>query len=90
MAPGRGQRLARRVRPLLPVLLLSRAARRLVLAPFVADPSRVPYRAAWRMTSSYARATAYGATSTAMRSDFFRDPEEIAVPVTLAFGDSTG
>jgi pimeloyl-ACP methyl ester carboxylesterase len=86
-APGRGQRIARRLRPVLPVALLSRGLRRKVLAPFVAEPDKVPYRAAWRMISSYARATAYSATSTAMREDHFTGADAIDVPVTLAFGD---
>jgi pimeloyl-ACP methyl ester carboxylesterase len=86
-APGRGQRVARRLRPLIPLLLLSPAVRRLVLSPFVADPDRVPYRAAWRMISSYARATAYSATSTAMRQGHFTGASAVRVPVTLAFGE---
>jgi pimeloyl-ACP methyl ester carboxylesterase len=85
---ARGYRLARRARPLIPVVLLSRAARRAVLAPFIAHPDRVPYRAAWRMISSYARATAYEATSTAMRRDHFRAAGRVRdVPVVLAFGE---
>jgi pimeloyl-ACP methyl ester carboxylesterase len=83
---GRAQRVARRVRPLIPVALLSRRVRRLVLSPFVAHPDRVPYRAAWRMVSSYARATAYEATSTAMRQGAFAGAQDLTVPVTLAFG----
>ncbi|MDQ6745745.1 MAG: alpha/beta hydrolase [Actinomycetota bacterium] len=92
VAPGtvvrsRAHRLARRLRSAIPVLMLSPQVRRLALAPFVADPGKVPYRAAWRMLSSYGRGTAYDATSAAMRQDFFRDPELITVPVTLAFGE---
>ena len=86
-ADGRGHLLARRLRPLLPLALLSRRLRHRVLAPFVAHPERVPYRAAWRMVSSYARATAYAATSTAMRRDHFRAAGDVHVPVTLAFGE---
>ena len=84
---GRGHRLARTLRPIIPVALLIPRVRRLVLSPFVAHPERVPYRAAWRMVSSYARATAYEATSTAMRADHLRDAATITVPVTLAFGE---
>lgn len=83
---GRAQRLARRARPLLPLLMADPRLRRLVLAPFVADPSKVPYHAAWRMVSSYGRATAYAATSTAMRSGHFAAMADVEVPVTLAFG----
>jgi pimeloyl-ACP methyl ester carboxylesterase len=84
---GRGQRAARRLRPLIPVALLVGPLRRLVLSPFVAHPERVPYRDAWRMVSSYARSTAYAATSTAMRQGRFADPDAVDVPVTLAFGE---
>ncbi|WP_445149653.1 alpha/beta fold hydrolase [Baekduia sp. Peel2402] len=84
---GRAHRTARRLRPLIPVALLSRRVRRTILSPFVAQPDRVPYHAAWRMISSYARATAYDATSTAMRQSAFTGAAEITVPVTLAFGD---
>jgi pimeloyl-ACP methyl ester carboxylesterase len=83
----RAHRLARRLRPLLPLALAVPRVRRTVLAPFVAHPERVPYHAAWRMVSSYARATAYAATSSAMRQSAFTGAGEIAVPVTLGFGD---
>jgi len=39
------------------------------------------------MVRSYGRGTAYEATSTAMRQGHFVAPEEIRVPVTLAFGE---
>jgi pimeloyl-ACP methyl ester carboxylesterase len=84
---GRAHRFARRVRPLIPIALLSRRVRRTILSPFVAHPERVPYHAAWRMISSYARATAYDATSTAMRQSAFTGAGDLSVPVTLAFGD---
>jgi pimeloyl-ACP methyl ester carboxylesterase len=84
---GTGQRVVRRLRPVIPLLLRSRRIRRAVLAPFVAEPDRVPYGAATRMIRSYGRATAYRATATAMRQSFFADAEEIDVPVTVAFGE---
>jgi pimeloyl-ACP methyl ester carboxylesterase len=84
---GRARRVARWLRPVLPILLAPRRVRDLVLSPFVAHPERVPYGAAYRMVRSYARATAYDATSTAMRQSFFSGAEQIAVPVTLAFGE---
>jgi pimeloyl-ACP methyl ester carboxylesterase len=86
-ARGRAHRVLRALSPLLPVLLLSRRARRVALGPFVADPDKVPYHAARRMASSYARATAYDATNTAMRHDYFRGAEDIAAPILLAFGE---
>ena len=87
MVRGRAHRLVRRIRWLLPVLLAPPALRRLALAPFVADPSKVPYHAAWRMIAGYGRATAYDATSSAMRSTHFEDPELVDAPVLLAFGE---
>lgn len=84
---GRLHKWARRFRPLLPVLMLYPQARRLALGHVVAHPDRIPYGAAWRMTSSYARATAYNATSTAMRSSHLTGLERIDVPITLAFGE---
>jgi pimeloyl-ACP methyl ester carboxylesterase len=87
MARSGAQRLARRLRWLLPVLLASRRLRRLALRAFVADPDRVPYHAAWRMVRGYARATAYDATNNAMRRAHFTGAERIEVPVTLAFGE---
>jgi pimeloyl-ACP methyl ester carboxylesterase len=84
---GRAHAVVRGLRPALPVLLRSRAARRLALGHVVADPDRVPYRAALRIVRSYARATAYDATNTAMRQNYFRDAAKLGVPVTLAFGE---
>jgi pimeloyl-ACP methyl ester carboxylesterase len=86
-ARGRAHVVVRRLRPVLPFLLRSRRVRRLALGHVVADPDRVPYRAALRIVRSYARASAYDATNTAMRQTFFAGAEDIAVPVTLAFGD---
>jgi pimeloyl-ACP methyl ester carboxylesterase len=84
---GRGQRVARQLRPIIPVALLSARVRRTVLAPFVAHPERVPYRDAWRMVSSYARASAYAATNVAMRRASLGDLSAIDVPVTVGFGE---
>jgi pimeloyl-ACP methyl ester carboxylesterase len=84
---GRLHRFARMIRPLVPVLMLSARARALALGHVVAHPERVPYSAARRMVSSYARATAYDATQAAMLSNNFTGGEGIAVPVTIAFGE---
>jgi pimeloyl-ACP methyl ester carboxylesterase len=88
-APTRGtaRRVANALRPLLPLLMLSPRVRRLALMNFVAHPERVPRRAATRMVASYGRATAYEATSYAMRSSFLQHAEEIRVPVTLGWGE---
>jgi pimeloyl-ACP methyl ester carboxylesterase len=84
---GRLHRFARMIRPLVPVLMLSGRARQLALGHVVAHPERVPYSAARRMVSSYARATAYDATQSAMLSNNLGDAESIDVPVTIAFGE---
>jgi pimeloyl-ACP methyl ester carboxylesterase len=87
VARGRAHLLVRRLRPVLPVVLRLRRIRRLALGHVVAHPDRVPYRSALGIVRSYARASAYDATNTAMRQNFLEDPERIGVPVTLAFGE---
>lgn len=84
---GRAHRTARRLRWLIPIAMRNRRVRHTILSPFVAHPERVPYHAAWRMVSSYARATAYEATSAAMRAGAFTGAGALAVPVVLAFGE---
>ena len=86
-ARGRTHRIARRLRPLLPLIMLSRRARRLALGHVVDDPDRVPRAAAWRMVSSYARATAYDATNNAMLASHFTGAARINAPLTVAFGE---
>jgi len=86
-ARGRAHEIAQRLRPVLPLLLLSPRARRLALTHVVADPDRVPYGAARRMVSSYARATAYDATNVAMQENHFTDPERVRVPLSVGFGE---
>lgn len=84
---GTARRWASALAPVLPLLMLSARARRLALGTFVGHPERVPRRAAARMVSSYGRATAYEATSYAMRSSYLVDAHEIDVPITVAWGD---
>jgi pimeloyl-ACP methyl ester carboxylesterase len=84
---GSVRHLVRGLGPALHVAMRSRRVRSAVLAPFTAHPERVPYEAAWRMVHSYGRATAYAQTNLAMRRTYFQNPEEITVPVTLAFGE---
>ena len=84
---GSVRHLVRGLGPVLHVAMRSRRVRSAVLATFTAHPERVPYEAAWRMVHSYGRATAYAETNLAMRRTYFQDPEEITVPVTLAFGE---
>ena len=84
---GSVRHVVRGLGPALRVALHSRHVRSAVLATFTAHPERVPYEAAWRMVHSYGRATAYAQTNVAMRRSYFQDPEDITVPVTLAFGE---
>ena len=86
-ARGRGHLVAQRLRPVLALMLLSRRARRLALAHVVAEPDRVPYGAARRMVSSYARSTAYDATNVAMQENHFTEPEKVRVPLSVGFGE---
>jgi pimeloyl-ACP methyl ester carboxylesterase len=84
---GRARQVAAALRPFLPVLMLNSRLRRLALGAFVAHPERVPRRAATRMVSSYGRATAYEATSYAMRSSHLERSHEIEVPITIGWGE---
>jgi pimeloyl-ACP methyl ester carboxylesterase len=86
-ARGRTHAFARSARWLLPLLTMSRRVRRLALTHVVAHPDRVPRRAARRMISSYARATAYEATRAAMLTSAFEQPDRIRVPLTVGFGE---
>ena len=86
-ASSRLHRIARRLRPVLPLLMLSSRARRLALRHVVNHPDRVPRAAVRRLVSSYARAPAYEATNNAMLSSHFSAGAEIDVPLTVAFGE---
>jgi pimeloyl-ACP methyl ester carboxylesterase len=86
-ARGRAHVVAQRLRPVLALVMLSRRVRRLALAHVVAEPDRVPYGAARRMVSSYARSGAYDATNAAMHDNHFTDPEKVLVPLSVGFGE---
>ncbi len=86
MTRGPARRAARALRPVIPVLMAAKPARRAVLQFFVAHPDRVPRKAATEMVVSYGRGSAYEATSYAMRSSRLERAEEIRVPVTLGWG----
>lgn len=86
-APGRAHHAVHRLRRLLPLLMRSSRARRLMLGHVFANPDRLPYTAALRLVNAYAAASGYDATNTAMRQTCFEGAERIAVPITLAFGE---
>jgi pimeloyl-ACP methyl ester carboxylesterase len=83
--PSPGRALARAAAPLLPAVMASEGARRLVLAATVAHPERVPAGEALRLVRAYAAAPGYGPVNDAMRSGRFHGLDRIRVPVTLAW-----
>ena len=83
----RTQRLARRLRPFIPLAMRVPRIRRLVLSTFVFHPDRVPLPAATRMAMAYADAAAYSATSAAMRAHRFTGIDELSVPTAIAWAE---
>jgi pimeloyl-ACP methyl ester carboxylesterase len=81
------RRLARAVRPALPLLTRIGPLRRAALAGTVAQPQRVPPRAAARMIGAYAAAPGFLAADAAMRAGRFERLADVTVPVTLAWGE---
>jgi pimeloyl-ACP methyl ester carboxylesterase len=79
---NQGQRL----RPLVSALLRTRRGRALLLRTTVADPERVPAADAAAWVNGYLDSPAYPAANREMRSSAFEHPEEIKVPVTIAWG----
>ncbi|HET9739208.1 MAG TPA: alpha/beta fold hydrolase [Solirubrobacteraceae bacterium] len=77
--------LARRLLPVLPALLSTRAGRRLALAGTAARPDRIPRAAALRLVRSYATAPGFDDANDAMRAGRFTGLDEIAVPLTFAW-----
>lgn len=80
-------RIARAVRPALPVLMRARAARSFALTGIVAHPERVAPEDALRVARAYAAAPGFVATNKAMRANHFQGGERIRVPVLLAWGE---
>jgi len=86
--PGRDlRRLGRALLPVLPLLLRSRAGRRLLLRGAVGHPERVPPDAAARLVRSYVTAPGYPGANAEMRAAVFSGVEEIRVPVTLVWAE---
>jgi pimeloyl-ACP methyl ester carboxylesterase len=78
---------ARRLRPLVPLLLRSRGLRRRVLAGNVRHPERVPTADAVALVRGYGGAAAYPAASHHMRSGVVGDLSDVRVPLTLAWAE---
>jgi pimeloyl-ACP methyl ester carboxylesterase len=79
--------VARALSPALPLILRTRAGRRLALSANVGHPDRVPYADALRLVRTYARSPGFAAVNAAMRASRFARLAELTVPVTLAWPD---
>lgn len=80
-------RVAKAIRPALPLLMRTGFGRRAALTGIVAHPGRVSARDALGVARAYADAPGFVATNKAMRANFFQGGEHIRVPVTLAWGE---
>jgi pimeloyl-ACP methyl ester carboxylesterase len=87
LAPKRGvaRTIARTLRPFLPALFRSTAARRAALASIVGDAAKVPREDALHLVRAYADAPGFEAVNRAMRAGRFTRLEHLRVPVTLAW-----
>lgn len=80
------RRWARRLRPLLALLLASQRGRAIVLRSTVARPERLPAREARGLVADWLDAPAYEAANREMRARVFERPELVTVPTTIARG----
>jgi pimeloyl-ACP methyl ester carboxylesterase len=83
--PGRA--LARALLPIMGPLLRTDLGKRVALGMTIAHPERVTDAQALDIVRAYAQSPGYPATNIAMRRGVFTAAEEIAVPVTLAWGE---
>ena len=81
------RRLARRARPLLPLILASRRARIALLQTTMAHPERLSAAEARTLIGEWLRSPAYDAANHEMRSRILERPELVEVPVTVAWGE---
>ena len=77
---------AHRLRPLLPLLLASRRARRAMLATTVARPDLLSTAEAKALVYGWLTAPGYDAANHEMRAHVFEHPEQVEVPTTIAWG----
>lgn len=77
---------ALRLRPLLSLLIASRRARRAFLSTTVAHPERLTRAEAKALVHDWLEAPAYAAANQQMRAHVFEHPEQVGVPVTVAWG----
>ena len=80
--------VARLLRPVLPGLFALPAVRARALRTAVVHGDRLSRAQAARVVRAYARASDYDRASVHMRGNVFTRPEEIRVPVTLAWGEN--
>ena len=80
------QRIGRRLRPLVPLLLATARGRRAVLAQTFARPVRVPPKVARALVHDYLLSSGYEAANEEMRAGAFEGRERVTVPVTIAWG----
>ena len=81
-----GRRATVLLRHAISIAMLVPRVRAAVLGASVANPARVPVDEAREMVGFYLNAPGYPATSRAMRAGVFERPEEVEVPVTIAWG----
>ncbi|MEO8091900.1 MAG: alpha/beta fold hydrolase [bacterium] len=79
--------LGRRLKPLVGVLARSRRARSALLGTTMAHPERVPTDQARALMLAYISSDGYAAANREMRAARFEHPDEVTIPVTLAWGE---
>jgi pimeloyl-ACP methyl ester carboxylesterase len=91
LGPRRGisaRTVARALAPLVPALFAVPAVRRRALRTAVTDAALITRAQAVEVLTAYARARDYDRASLHMRGNVFSGGEDIAVPVTLAWGEN--
>jgi pimeloyl-ACP methyl ester carboxylesterase len=82
------QALGRRLRPFVPLVMLSGRAREAVLRTTLARPDRLSRKEATELVLNYVGAPLYAAANEQMRMGAFERYERVDVPVTLAWGQA--
>jgi pimeloyl-ACP methyl ester carboxylesterase len=81
------RRLAKLGRPVVMLLARDERTRARMLRTVVARPENVPAEDALQMIRDWIDAPGYAASNEEMRRHVFEDPEQVRVPVTIAWGD---
>lgn len=79
--------LAKRLKPLVLAAARHEPTRTKMLRTVVGRPENVPSEDGVRMISNWIDAPGYDASNAEMRRHVFEDPEEVRVPVTIAWGE---